>query len=61
MAGDGGHRGVLDDGISGARFLKLAGLGAGLSLFPGSLFPVGRAGAQTFGGPEILDPNGPYP
>ena len=61
MAGTEDGRSILDGGVSRARFLKLAGLGAGLSLFPGSLFPVGRAGAQTFGGPEILDPNGPYP
>lgn len=60
MAGDGDY-GVLGGGISRARFLKLAGLGAGLSLFPGSLFPGGRAGAQAVGGPEILDPGGPYP
>ena len=54
MAGDGGHRGVFDDGISRARFLKLAGLGAGLSLFPGSLFSQNVAGAQAVGRPEIL-------
>ena len=37
----GEHEGI-HGGVSRARFLKLAGLGAGLSLFPGSLFPVGR-------------------
>ena len=55
------HGGVLRGGISRARFLKLAGLGAGLSLFPGSMFSGNVAVAQVFGGPEILDPNGPYP
>ena len=54
MAGDGDHRGTLDTGVSRARFLKLAGLGAGLSLFPGSLFSANAAGAQVPGGPEIL-------
>lgn len=61
MAGEGGYGGVLDGGISRARFLKLAGLGAGLSLFPGSLFPAGRGLAQAVGGPDILNPEGPYP
>ncbi len=58
MAGDGD---VFDGGVSRARFLKLAGLGAGLSLFPGSLFSANAAGAQVFVGPEILDPDGRYP
>ena len=62
MAGDMGYGGVTDGGISRARFLKLAGLGAGLSLFPGSLFYANAAGAQIAGGPEILDPTRyPYP
>jgi hypothetical protein len=46
--------------IGRGRFLKLAGLGAGLSLFPGSLFPMSAAGAQTIGEPEILA-DGRYP
>ena len=54
MAGEGSYGRVLDGGISRARFLKLAGLGAGLSLFPGSTFSPNAAGAQAFGGPEIL-------
>ena len=54
MAGTEGGRSILDGGVSRARFLKLAGLGAGLSLFPGSLFPADVAGAQAAGGPEIL-------
>ncbi|HKH11435.1 MAG TPA: hypothetical protein VKA73_09850 [Rubrobacter sp.] len=58
MAGDGGYGGVLDGGVSRARFLKLAGLGAGLSLFPGSLFPAGPGVAQAVGGPEILNDPG---
>jgi hypothetical protein len=49
-----GDRGVFDGGVSRARFLKLAGLGAGLSLFPGSLFSANAAGAQAAGRPEIL-------
>jgi hypothetical protein len=49
-----GDRGVFDGGVSRARFLKLAGLGAGLSLFPGSLFSANAAGAQAVGRPEIL-------
>ena len=52
MAGEGNHRDVLDFGISRARFLKLAGLGAGLSLFPGSLFPAGPG--LAVGRPKIL-------
>lgn len=59
MADGGGYGGVLDGGVSRARFLKLAGLGAGLSLFPGSLFSANVAGAQAAGVPEILDPLGP--
>ena len=54
MAGEGSYGRVLDDGISRARFLKLAGLGAGLSLFPGSPFSPAAAGAQVPTGPEIL-------
>ncbi len=54
MANGEKHGDVLNDGISRARFLKLAGLGAGLSLFPGSLFSAGPGVAQAFGGPEIL-------
>ena len=62
MAGEGSYGRVLDGGISRARFLKLAGLGAGLSLFPGSLFSQNTVGAQIAGGPEILDPTKyPYP
>ena len=61
MADEGGYGGVLDGGVSRARFLKLAGLGAGLSLFPGSLISANVAGAQAVGGPDILDPEGPYP
>ena len=53
MAGLGDHSGI-PAGISRAHFLKLAGLGAGISLFPGSLFPTNVAGAQAAGGPEIL-------
>ena len=61
MAGEGNH-GVFDGGVSRARFLKLAGLGAGLSLLPGSLLPAGVAGAQAAGVPELLDPiEYPYP
>ena len=57
-----GERGVFDGGVSRARFLKLAGLGAGISLFPGSLFSANAAGAQVPGGPELLDPTRyPYP
>ncbi len=54
MAGteDGGS--ILGGGVSRARFLKLAGLGAGLSFFSGSLFPANAVGAQAAGGPEIL-------
>ena len=60
MAGEGGYGGVLDGGVSRARFLKLAGLGAGISFFPGSLFPANAA--QAVGVPEILDPTRyPYP
>ena len=59
MAGGMGYGGVTDGGISRARFLKLAGLGAGLSLFPGSLF-AGPGVAQPVGRPEILtDPRYP--
>ena len=54
MAGNENHGGVLNGGISRTRFLKLVGLGAGLSLFPGSLFPSGTGLAQTVGGPTIL-------
>jgi hypothetical protein len=61
MAGEGGYGGVLDGGVSRARFLKLAGLGAGLSLFSGSLFSAGPGLAQAVGGPEILHPDAPYP
>ena len=60
MAGEGNH-GVFDGGVNRARFLKLAGLGAGLSLFPGSLFSANVAGAQTAGVPELLNPDGKYP
>ena len=62
MAGEGNH-GVFDGGVSRARFLKLAGLGAGLSLFPGSLLSANVAGAQAVGTtPELLDPTRyPYP
>jgi len=49
-----GDHGGIQAGVSRARFLKLAGLGAGISLFPGSLFPANSAGAQAAGGPEIL-------
>ncbi len=59
MGGIEDRGGVLEGGISRARFLKLAGLGAGLSLFPGSLFSAGAAGAQA-AGPEILA-DGRYP
>ncbi|CAA9519154.1 MAG: hypothetical protein AVDCRST_MAG05-3497 [uncultured Rubrobacteraceae bacterium] len=60
MAGTEGGRSILDGGVSRARFLKLAGLGAGLSLFPGSVFSANAAGAQAAGGPEILnDPKFP--
>ena len=61
MAGDGDHGGVLDGGISRARFLRLAGLGAGISLFPGPLLSAGPGAAQAVGAPEILSPNGRYP
>jgi hypothetical protein len=62
MADEGGYGGVLDGGISRARFLKLAGLGSGLSLLPGSLFPTSPAAAQAVGTPELLDPaRYPYP
>ena len=54
MAGTEEGRSILDGGVSRARFLKLAGLGAGLSLFPGSVFSANAAGAQAAGGPEIL-------
>ena len=54
MAGTEDGRSILDGGVSRARFLKLAGLGAGLSLFPGSLVSANAAGAQAAGGPEIL-------
>ncbi|MEJ7840244.1 MAG: hypothetical protein WKF95_00645 [Rubrobacter sp.] len=54
MAGNENHGGVLSGGISRTHFLKLVGLGAGLSLFPGSLFPSGTGLAQTVGGPTIL-------
>ena len=60
MAGDENHGGVLSGGISRARFLKLMGLGAGISFFPGSLFPSGTGLAQTVGGPAILS-DGRYP
>ena len=60
MAGEGNH-GVFDAGVSRARFLKLAGLGVGLSLLPGSLLPAGVAGAQVVGGAELLNPDGKYP
>ncbi len=61
MAGDEGYGGVLDGGISRARFLKLAGLGAGLSLFPGSLFSAGPGMAQAAGVPDILMADARYP
>ena len=60
MAGTENRGGVLDGGISRSRFLKLAGIGAGLSLFPGSLFPSGTSLAQAVGGPAILN-DGKYP
>ena len=50
----------MGDGVSRARFLKLMGLGAGLSLLPGSMFPAGIGQAQTVGGPAILS-DGRYP
>jgi len=47
-----------EDVVSGrtdrAGFLRLMGLGAGLSLFPGSLFSANAAAAQAVGRPEIL-------
>jgi hypothetical protein len=55
MAGTEEGRSILDGGVSRARFLRLAGLGAGLSLFPGSVFSANAAGAQAAGRPEILD------
>ncbi|MDQ3375803.1 MAG: hypothetical protein M3533_02770 [Actinomycetota bacterium] len=61
MAGDESYDGVLDGGISRARFLKLAGLGAGLSFFPGSMFSSGPGMAQAVGVPEILSSDGRYP
>lgn len=51
---------VTNYGLSRARFLKLAGLGAGLSLLPGSLAYQGVAAAQAVGGPGILN-DGRYP
>ena len=60
MAGTEDRGGVLGGGISRARFLKLAGLGAGLSIFPGSLLPSGTGLAQAVGGPDILN-DGRYP
>ena len=51
---------VLGVGVSRARFLKLAGLWAGLSIFPGSLFPSGIGLTQAVGGPDILN-DGRYP
>ena len=60
MAGDENHDGVLDVDVSRARFLKLAGLGAGLSLLPGSLVSPNDAAAQAVGGPGILN-DGKYP
>lgn len=54
MVGGEDRGGVLGVGISRARFLRLAGLGAGISLFPGSLFSAGPGLAQTAFGPEIL-------
>jgi hypothetical protein len=50
-----GDHGGIHGGVSRARFLRLAGLGAGLSLFPGSVFSANAAGAQAAGRPEILD------
>ena len=50
MAGEEGHGGILNSEVNRARFLKLAGLGAGISLFSGSLFPANAAGAQAVGG-----------
>jgi hypothetical protein len=64
MAGDGGHGGFVEGGVSRARFLKLAGLGAGLSLFSGTLLSANVAGAQAAEVPDILDtgdPDGRYP
>ena len=55
MAGGENRGGVLNGGIDRARFLKFVGLGAGLSLFPGSLFPADSASAQAVGGPTILN------
>ncbi len=49
-----------NEALSRARFLKLAGLGAGLSLLPGSLVSPNVAAAQAAGGPEILN-DGRYP
>jgi hypothetical protein len=60
MAGTEDGRSILDGGVSRARFLKLAGLGAGLSLFPGAVFSANAAGAQAVGGLEILA-DGRYP
>lgn len=57
--GNKGSRRVEGVGISRARFLGLAGLGAGLSLFPGSLISPNAAAAQAAGGPTIL--GGRYP
>lgn len=60
MVGIGGYGGgASGGGVSRGRFLKLAGLGVGLSLFPGSLFPAAPGRAQVVGGPGIL--NGGYP
>ena len=53
MAGTEDGRSILGGGVSRARFLKLAGLGAGLSVFPGSLF-AGPSAAQAVGKPELL-------
>lgn len=59
MAGIEDHE-VLGDALSRARFLKLMGLGAGISLLPGSLLPSGTGQAQVVGGPDILN-DGRYP
>jgi hypothetical protein len=49
MAGEGSYGRVLDGGISRARFLKLAGLGAGLSLSRFYVLPERRRGPGVRG------------
>jgi hypothetical protein len=56
------ERSLLEQRLSRARFLRLAGTGAGLSLFPASLSVLGETGsAQTAGTPAILSPSGEFP